>query len=264
MKNRFSHFGKWLRRITVCLLLAEALASPGHAQIITEARERHLPNLPTFDRRRIHFGFLVGFNMLDFHVDNTGLATEENLYTPLFADVLSLSMGINLGIVNDIRLCDFLNLRLLPGISFGQRELTYTVAPYIDTSTGLLTTEPPIMLEKVVMKSTFIDLPILLKYSAFRYRNVKPYLVTGTSFRFDLAKDKDCPVKTKTFDTYIDAGAGFDFYLPYFRLSVELRASFGLSNVFDPSASFEPEDEPYRQAIDQLQSRWYGLTFYFE
>ncbi len=253
-----------LRKVLIVALCVASFAADANAQVIAEARKRHLPNLPTFDRKRLHFGFLVGLNMLDYHIDNSAAATAENKYIPLYADVLSLSPGLNLGIVNDIRLCESLNLRLLPGISFGQRDVSYIAEPHLDTETGLLTTEAPFRLETVTMKSTYIEMPILLKYSAFRLRNAKPYIVAGTTLRYDLAKDKHSQVKTTPFDIYADGGAGFDIYLPYFRLSIELRASFGLRNVFDPNATYEPEDEAYRQAIDQLHSRWYGLTFYFE
>ncbi len=222
------------------------------AQVITDARKRHLCNLPTFDRQRLHFGFLIGFNCLDFHIDNSGARTAENGYVARYADVLSLQPGMNLGIVNDLLLVDCLNLRVLPGISFGER-----IVDYIDERGELIG-------ESAKTKSTFLDLPILLKYSAFRLNDIKPFVVGGTSLRYDLAKDKTSYLKTRPFDVYADLGAGFDFYLTYFRLSVELRASIGLRDVYSSKQSDEQDSVPYWQAISGMRSRWYGITFYFE
>lgn len=255
---------------TSWVLTTIALAMPmvcASAQTKSEAAKRHIPNLPNYDRRPMHFGFLVGLNYLDYHVDNTGVATEANMSVPRYAEVLDLTPGINLAIVNDWRLCENLNLRLLPGISFGQRELSYrSDERYIDWDKieqggdKYVTFE----MEKVILKSTYLDLPILLKYSAYRLGNIKPYVVGGTSLRYDLAKDKGSYVKTKPFGAYADFGAGMDFYLPYFRFSMELRASFGLSNIYADRQSAEPESTIYYQAISGLKSRWFGLSFYFE
>ena len=94
--------------------------------------------------------------------------------------------------------------------------------------------------------------------------NAKPYLITGINTRYDLAKDKQDRLMLKSLDYYWDIGAGMDFYLNYFRLSVEIRGSIGFNNVHNAKGTGELLDRPYSQAIDKLKSRWVGLTFYFE
>lgn len=223
------------------------------AQVESEARKRGIPNLPNYEYDKVHFGFLIGFNTLDYHIYNTGLRTAENNFTARYCEVKNINPGLNLGIVTDLRLCNDLNLRCLPGISFGQRDIKFI------NEFGELIDKKPLRI-----KSTFLEIPLLLKYSAFRLNNAKPFVVTGTTFRYDLAKDKQNHLQMKSFDDYLDAGAGFDFYLPYFRLSVEFRASFGLKNIYKNVIPEDDEDIPYQQAIDGLKSRWYGITFYFE
>ena len=217
------------------------------------ATPKGIPNLPRFDKRPIHFGFLLGFNILDYHVYNTGLRTYENGGMARYAEVTEVQPGIVLGIVTDFRLCDNLNFRILPGISFGQRNLLF-----VDESGKPIDEEP----EKI--KSTFVECPFLLKYSAHRLMNIRPYIIGGVTPRFDLAKDKQQHLSMRSLDFYADAGVGMDFYLTFFRLSIELRCDFGLTNVYDPNASEDIEDLPYQQAIRRLKSRWWGLVFYFE
>lgn len=224
----------------------------GQGQVITDANRRGLPNLPAFDQRRIHFGFLIGLNALDFHIYNTGLRTDENGQIARFGEIIHLNPGINLGIVTDLRLTDHLNLRALPGVGFGERDITF-----IDEH-GKKLGDP------LKIKSTFVEVPLLAKYGANRLKNVKPYVVAGTTPRFDLAKDKQDHLLLRSLDAYVDAGAGMDFYLPYFRFSIELRGSIGLTNVYDDTPSSEYEDIPYQQAIKRLKSRMICLTFYFE
>lgn len=212
-----------------------------------------VPNLPGYDRKPIHFGFLLGINFLDYHVYNTGLRTFENNGMARYAEVTQLDAGLTLGIVTDFRICENLNFRILPGISFGQRHLLF-----VDEQ------GQPIDEEPLKIKSTFIESPFLLKYGAKRLKNVRPFVVGGFTPRFDLAKDKQDHLNMRSLDVYADAGAGLDFYLTYFRFSIELRYDIGLTNVYDSTISDVEEDIPYQQAIRKLKSRWWGVTLYFE
>ncbi len=214
--------------------------------------KRKVDNLRSFDERLIHFGFLIGFNNMDFRVYNNGQPNVYNNQTPLYGEVVYYKPGLNIGMVTNYRINSALDLRFLPGISFGQRDLYY-----IDAN-GVQDKEP------LSIKSTFIEFPLLLKYNALRMHNAKPYIVGGVNARYDLAKNVQDRLVLNSFDTYLEAGAGFDFYLTYFRLSVELKASIGMLDVLNHAGTGQPGEEQYTEAIDALKSRIFCLTFYFE
>ena len=214
--------------------------------------KKGVPNLRSFDEQKLHFGFLIGFNTTDFRIYQSGLRTPENGETARYAEMLKMTPGINLGIVSNLRLTKNLDLRFLPGIGFSQRDLSFIDEHGVRDETTLK------------IKSTFLEFPLLLKYSAMRMHNAKPYLITGLNTRYDLAKDKQDRLMLNSLDLYWDIGAGMDFYLNYFRLSVELRGSIGFNNIHNSKGTGELLDMPYTQAIDKLKSRWVGLTFYFE
>ncbi len=241
-----------LTSVVVALVLSCGVACAQYTSS-DQNKVRGIPNLPTYDKKPIHFGFLLGINMLDYHVYNTGLRTYDNEGMARYAEVTDLDPGFVLGIVTDFRIVEHLNFRILPGISFGSRRLLFV------DELG-----EPIDEEPITLKSTFIECPFLFKYGAKRLVNVRPFLVGGVTPRFDLAKDKQEHLQMRSLDVYADVGAGLDFYLTYFRLSIELRGDFGLTNVLDDTVSDNPEDIPYQQAIRKLKSRWWGLVFYFE
>ncbi len=246
------------RFLALSALLMVAASAPvrlaaQYTSALDIATVRGVPNLPTFDKRAVHFGFLLGLNFLDYHVYNSGLRTFENGGVARFAEVTTLDPGLVLGIVTDFRLCENLNLRVLPGISFGQRNLLF-----VDEDGNRVGDAP------VKIKSTFVECPFLLKYGAKRLHNVRPFIVGGATPRYDLAKDKQEHLRTRSLDIYANAGAGMDFYLTYFRFSVELRCDFGLTNIYDTRLSEDIEDIPYQQALRRLKSRWWGVVFYFE
>jgi hypothetical protein len=214
--------------------------------------QKKMPNLPSFDERPLHFGFLLGLNTMDFRVFNSGISNDFNDNDPIYAEVVQLQPGINIGIVSNLRLRKHWDLRFLPGISFGQRDL------YFISRSGQEDKEP------LQIKSTFIEFPLHLKYSAVRQNNFKPYMVIGVNERLDLAKSKKDKIVLRPLDTYLEVGAGIDWYLEYFRFTTELKASFGMADVLNHKGTGEAADVKFNQAIDKLTSNIFHLTFYFE
>ncbi|TCO09779.1 type IX secretion/gliding motility protein PorT/SprT [Natronoflexus pectinivorans] len=219
--------------------------------LAAQPSKRRVPNLPSFDDRHLNFGFLIGLNTMDFrvvHANPSDVTGTEMRY----ADVVNLNPGINIGMVTSFRLNQYLNLRLLPGISFGQRDLHFI------SNDGEEDRWP------LEVKSTFIECPILIKFNGARMTNAKPYLVAGVNPRFDLAKSKKDGILMRPFDLYWELGAGIDSYMSYFRFSTELKISVGMLNVLSPEGTGEPEDVLYTNVLDRLTSRIFVLTFYFE
>ena len=63
-------------------------------------------------------------------------------------------------------------------------------------------------------------------------------------------------------DLYYEMGAGMDFYLTYFKLSVELKMSNGFSDVIGKEAA--PGHPEYYNAIEKMKSQIWVLSFHFE
>jgi hypothetical protein len=171
---------------------------------------------------------------------------------PRYADVVNLSPGINIGMVTNFRLNKYFTFRVLPGISFGQRDLLFI------SDNG---EEDEYPLE---IKSTYIECPLVIKLNGARMTNAKPFLTAGINPRFDLAKSKKDGLMVRPFDVFWEIGAGMDSYMSYFRLSTELKLSVGMMNVLNPKGTGEPEDVLYSDVLDRLTSRIFVLSFYFE
>ncbi len=204
------------------------------------------------DTKTIHFGFTLGLNTMDFYTTNN--IVPENTDT-LFANVNGLLPGFNISMVSNLRLMKYLDLRFLPGLSFGQRDIYYYKPG------GAL-------YGKQKVESAFIEFPLLLKYKAKRINNFRPYLIAGVNYRMDMASrrkynpDKGIYLRLYQSDLYHEEGFGIDFYLPYFKFSTELKVSTGFRNVLvtDPSS----EHPEYVTALQRLRSQIWVISFHFE
>ena len=118
------------------------------------------------------------------------------------------------------------------------------------------------------IESTYIDLPLILKYKATRINNIRPYVLGGFNIRNDMARNKEFNedekiyIKLKPFDIFYEIGVGVDFYLAYFKFSTEIKYSVGTLNVVSPQAS---DDYPeFANSIDRLNSRMFMVSLHFE
>jgi hypothetical protein len=206
-------------------------------------------NLPNHDDRPIHFGFCLGLNSMSFVVRPN---YQSYVKDSLLADVSKPELGFHIQVVSNYRLGDYFDLRFLPGVAFGQRELNFY-------KNGQLVSK------EHKLESNFLEFPLLLKYKAKRYNNFRPYIITGGNVRYDLAKtfseDDKVYIDLKNLDLYYEAGTGMDLYLPYFKMSIELKISYGFFNALKKRSTTQPQ---YENAIDKLNSKIWLLSFHFE
>ncbi len=65
-------------------------------------------------------------------------------------------------------------------------------------------------------------------------------------------------IKLEKTDYAVEAGAGMDFFLPYFKFAIELKASFGIPNLLiDDGTRFSTP-------IESLRTKAFYVTFLFE
>lgn len=209
-------------------------------------------NIPYLDNKPIHWGFTFGINKTDFTIyKNSQLFNNDTL--SIFGIESNSMPGFFLGPIFNIRIGKYLDLRFLIDISFTQRNFNYY-------SIGSDSTKK---ITKIKVPSSFVELPILLKVKGKRLDNVKPYFIVGGAAKYDLASmrkmNPDEPhLKIAPFDVYLELGPGMDFYLPYFKFSVELKYSNGFMNLL------ETDNSIYSQPLDALKSHSFMLSFHFE
>ncbi|MFH2095376.1 MAG: porin family protein [Bacteroidota bacterium] len=209
-------------------------------------------NLPVYDQQTLHFGMALGYNSMDFTIHNSGIFygldsvySVENVPKP----------GFNINIVSNLNLHRYLSFRVLPGLNFGQRNLEYIAHSRVDSS----------FFKKVMMiESTFLDIPFLLKYKSKRINNVRPYLIGGGAFKWDLAAQKSVrpeerpKIRLKPWDVYYTVGFGTDFFLMYFKFALEIKFEVGTRNIL------VSDNSQYSMAIERMNSKIIHVTALFE
>lgn len=222
-------------------------AQSAKAQLFSKER---LSNLESFDNRFLTWGYFLGFNSYDFKID------YKNDFGDDITDIIVKNeAGFNVGLIGDMRVNKYINLRLEPGLYFTKRDLEYVIFE-----------EPQNRLRET--KSTYIHIPLLLKFSTKRLNNFKPFVVAGLSRSINLSSSQDNPEDNKqgqfrmtTGTSYFELGFGVDFYLFYFKFSPSIRGVFATSDELvrdiDPNSA-------YTSNIEKLSSRGIFINFTFQ
>jgi hypothetical protein len=230
--------------------------------LIAFGQEERPRNLNAFDLKRVHFGFTVGVNEMD-----VGLTRNYTADDFLYADLSRILPGFQVSIVSDLRLNKNWNLRFLPGISFGSREINF-----YNYDNGVVSelVKLPNVDNPVPLGPAFLDFPLHLKYRSLRVNNYRPYLVGGLNFRYDMStkkpgvydSDSNEYVKFKRGDLYLEFGFGVDTYLRYFKFAPEIKLAVGMLNMIDPQGrTGHPE---FANSIERVRSYIIMLNFHFE
>ena len=211
-----------------------------------------LMNRPYADQRPWHLGFSVGIFASDLMFTHNGLVTDAGEQWRL--DQPNYQPGFCVNGLFNLRLNDYFSLRLTPGMYFGSRDISMR-----EVNSD--------MTERQNIKSTYVVVPVDIKYSAMRWRNARPYLVAGVMPAFDVSKKRSDILQLKSTDIMLSVGFGFDFYLPYFKLSPEVKFCFGLNDVLQhdrPDLVDDPNKFKFTQSISKAVSKMIVVTFYFE
>ncbi len=208
--------------------------------------EKPILNLENEDKAFLNWGYFLGLNSLDFK-----FAYENDL-----PDVLvETSIGFNVGLIGEMRLNKFLDLRLEPGLFYTKRILQYPGF----TESSDATRE---------VNSTYINFPLLLKVSTLRLGNWKPFIIGGVSAGLNLGSQEDSlddnssgtfRMKSNTFN--YELGFGIDFYTQYFKFTPSIRGMFAITDELVPDSD---PNSPWTGNIEGLFTRGFFINFTFE
>ena len=207
---------------------------------------------PYADNKLYHFGFHVGLHTQDLILTNNGIPTPGG--ETWFAEIPNYSPGFSVGVMGDLFLNPYMNLRASPTIHFGDKTIFFK---------NMMSEEE----ERISVRSNFLSIPLSLKISSMRLNNYRPYILGGVYGDIDMGRKKGQTVLLKQIDYGIEFGIGCTFYMPsFFRLSPEIKFKFGLPDIWEkarPDLTNEA-DKIYSNSISKATTRMIIFTFNFE
>ena len=216
------------------------------------AQRERVENLPTFDDRKIHYGFYLGINQNDFKLN----LKNSNVFN---ADIsVEPTYGFNVGLIAELRLHKNLSLRLEPGLVSNSKNIIFN---HLNTSAN-----PQDSIREI--GSTYLHFPVVFKFSTDRYKNIRPYLLGGVSLDYNFSSNEANQddnsagqFRMKTTNFMYEVGVGIDIYLAFFKFSPSIRGVFAINN------EIKYDDDPnsrWTAPINFMGTRGVFFNFAFE
>lgn len=181
---------------------------------------------PLYDRQPIRFGYAIMGNSAKLKYT----LAKDYLLQDTVTNINSINFpGFGIGGLVNFRLSTNWDLRAMLNVQFAQRNMEY------EFKKGEK--------RKLEIESTYMEIPVALKFKSKRHNNIRMYGIGGLTYRYDFTSDIDTDrsnsdpilaIKPSTLS--YDVGVGLDLYFEFFKFSPEIKISNGIGNqkVEDP------------------------------
>lgn len=234
--------------------------------------KNRMDNLEGFDDQKFSYGFFLAGNNFDYKLvlhQKLGMDGPKSLVQP------KATYSFGAGLIGKMRLSENFDLRVEPGLQFVERELNFDTQSndqYYQGTTFIAPFTPRSLtgadkLRKV--KSTYVDIPVLLEVHGDRWFNSRPYAAAGVNWMLNLQSNSSSEddnqqgiFRTTTSNLAWSAEVGIQFYFGRFKLTPGFRGTFMVNNELVADDVSTP---PYwADAISSAKTRAFIFVLKFE
>jgi len=201
-----------------------------------------------YSNKFFHFGISLGLNNSNYKITPDSVFINQNKVLTMET---GRGLGFALGILSDLHVSNRFELRFIPTLSLGEKNLYFTVKNE-DTVTN----------KKI--ESVYLEFPVHLKYKSKPYKDVRPYVIGGIKYSNDLQSNAGARhaanlIKVNRNDFAMEYGVGMEIHLPLVIISPEIKLTYGLVNVLSPDPNLI-----YSASIARLRTRTVLFCIHFE
>jgi hypothetical protein len=211
--------------------------------------QRTILNMSDHDDKPYYFGITFGLNFSVYHITYT----ESFANTDTFKRIQPhWQPGFNLGLIGNLKLSNFIDLRFVPSLVFAEKNIVYEYGIPDDSTVSKS------------IESIYMHLPLQLKFKSDRIKNFRFYGLAGGKFDYDMAANQRSSnptefLKVSPVDFGFELGVGFEFFNPNFIFSPEIKLSQGLTNQL-----YEDHNLQLTNAIQGLYTRMIVISIHLE
>ena len=250
-----------------------AFVACGFAEAQLFRTKDRMDNLEGFDQQKFSYGFYLAANNFDYKLvldPKFGMDGQKNLVQTKAA----YSFGA--GLIGKFRLNDYFDLRLEPGLHFVEREIFFDTESNIRFAPGTTASQPLDPNYKLLeeqktraVKSTYVDIPLLIEVHGDRWYNSRPYAAAGVNWMMNLQSNSNSEddnqqgiFRTTASNFAWTAEVGIQLYFSRFKLTPGFRGTFMINNEL---VADDPQTPPYwSSAISSAKSRAFMFVLKFE
>lgn len=271
-----------MKKLFIVHFLLLGLISNAQFKINNDIQE----NFTELDKQNFSWGYFIGVNYFSFKIhpvfenktnpNSIGIKPDGtfNIYS-------DNNFGFSAGLLGKMRINDYLDLFLQPGIHFTERTLHFDNIekgteynkpdpknPYdSNISSGTLVGTDEHRTRDI--KTTYLDIPLLLEIHGDRWFNTRPYIQGGFGYSTNLQSNEKSAddnedgifrMKSNNFNYQFETG--INIYFKNFKLTPSIKGIFFINNELIADDISTPQI--WSGALKSLKSRAVMFSLKFE
>jgi hypothetical protein len=204
-----------------------------------------------YDSKPVHFGFMISHASTNFLLGAAPLNLSNG--TPRLALNASSpkTSGFQIGGTVNYAYDKHYEIRSGLNIALYERQIEFNEV----TPTGINPTKT------YFRESTWLEIPVNLKYRSLRRKNHRIYILGGFKLGIEAnVRRTGEQIQAKTTDMSLEYGFGFEKFYKFFKFNPELKFSHGVNNLYLNPLGGSSAFTRY----NQYNSHTISLLFYFE
>jgi hypothetical protein len=155
---------------------------------------------------------LFGFASTNFSIngDRAKLGADSIVQSPR-------SFGFQIGGLVNYSINKHFELKTGVNIALYERQISFPLSPA----------------NPLTRESTWLEIPLLIKYKSIRRDNHRMYMIGGVKLGLEAnVKKRSSALSANTTDISFEYGFGLERFFEYFKFTPEIRFSHGLTNLY--------------------------------
>jgi hypothetical protein len=195
-----------------------------------------------YDEKPLHFGCMFGLTSSNYYANGFPSVLVNNVTGEPLSLTSPRTFGFQIGGIVNYALSKHVEAKTGLNIALYDRQIQFANEDLISR------------------ESTWLEIPMLLKFRSVRRQNHRMYLLTGLKLGLEAnVKKKNTAITANTSELSLEYGIGFERFYRFFKFSPEIRISHGLNNLFVPPGTTNSYSK-----LSQLNSHTISLIFNFE
>ena len=215
----------------------------------TAMGQRKALSMPEHDDKKYYFGISFAVNSSIYKIKYTDVFAATDTFLTIQP---RWQPGFNLGLLANLKLTNFVDLRFVPSLAFAGKQFDYRYGIPKDSFASRS------------LEAIYVHLPLHFKLKSDRIENFRFYALVGGKLDYDLASNArsrrtDEFIKVNSIDYGFEVGVGFEFFNDSFIFSPEIKLSQGMVNQL-----YKDRSLPLTNSVDGLFSRTIVVSIHLE
>ena len=169
--------------------------------------------------KAFYWGISLSANGTNFAIERQPMLPSNDSFRSVY---VSNQPGFNLGLIGNWQFNRYFDLRFLPNMMFGEKQIIYE-------------TENNNVIKNRI-QTTYISFPVIIRYKSEPIKDLRIFVLGGIRYDYLInpqfrPRDEPDRITLKKDNFSLEYGIGLQYFFPYFIFSPEIKFSHGLNNV---------------------------------